>query len=267
MGTIFAVSYLCTAQWYCRSHWTNHISSTICISTSVQSPFSTASNPSHHPLPHVTNVHTAVEQCTVRSTKWIGNGDIMYSCGPIYMCGKFNYNFGTISNCKFKVNILVSLNKCTLLYTINDINCYIFRHGIAILRESSHQSYTINITIYVPLLPICCWYVINGVSHSECVGWYIDCKNMHSGNNRKLQNGWINMWTEGTVAVSRKAYNGITGVLGHQLVWKRLEAQIMKWYRFNRWSGSTSRTLVWDNPSSCVKPRDLSGSRPTAAIM
>jgi len=63
-----------------------------------------------------------------------------------------------------------------------------FRHRDAIIKESSYQSYTINITIYVPLLPIWCWYVINGVSHSACVGWYIDCKNMHSGNNRKLWN-------------------------------------------------------------------------------
>ena len=36
----------------------------------------------------------------------------------------------------------------------------------------------------------------------------------------KLQNGWINMWTEGTVAVSKKAYTGIAGVLVHPLVWK-----------------------------------------------
>ena len=95
-----------------------------------------------------------------------------------------------------------------------------FRHRGAILRYSSYQIYTINITIYVPLLPIRCWYVINGVTHSACVGWYIDCKNMHSGNNRKLQNGWINMWTEGTVAVSGKAYTGITGVLGQLIDWK-----------------------------------------------
>jgi len=43
---------------------------------------------------------------------------------------------------------------------------------------------------------------------------------MHSVNNRKLQNGWINMWTEGTVAVSVKAYTRITGVLLHPLNWK-----------------------------------------------
>jgi hypothetical protein len=36
----------------------------------------------------------------------------------------------------------------------------------------------------------------------------------------KLQNGWINMWTEGIVAVSQKAYNGIAGVLTHSLIWK-----------------------------------------------
>jgi len=125
---------------------------------------------------------------------------------------------GTVSGCKIKVNI--SFNKCPLLNTINYNNYSMFRQGSAILRKSSYRSYTINITIYVPFLPICCWYVINGVPHSACVGWYIDCKNMHIGNNRILQNGWINIWTEGTVAVSGKSYTVITGVLGHQLVWK-----------------------------------------------
>jgi hypothetical protein len=36
---------------------------------------------------------------------------------------------------------------------------------------------------------------------------------MYSMNNKKLQNGWINMWTEGNVAVSEKDYSGIIGVL------------------------------------------------------
>ena len=36
----------------------------------------------------------------------------------------------------------------------------------------------------------------------------------------KLQNGWINMSTEGTVAVSQKAYTGIAGVLVQPLVCK-----------------------------------------------
>jgi hypothetical protein len=84
-----------------------------------------------------------------------------------------------------------------------------------------------------------------------CVGWYIDFKNMYSMNSRKLQNGWINMWTEGTVVVRGKDYTGITGVLAHSLVWKH-----------NCWSGFdstdcqevlTPRTLGLDNNNPKVR--------------
>jgi hypothetical protein len=56
-------------------------------------------NSSHLPLSHVTNVHNTVEQCTIRSTKCISNGDTMSSCGPIFMGGNFN---GTVKQCKDK---------------------------------------------------------------------------------------------------------------------------------------------------------------------
>jgi hypothetical protein len=86
----------------------------------------------------------------------------MYSCGPIFMCGNCN---GTVKQCDFKQQsiyhpqyVLCDTPFVTYIY------CYMFRHRGAILREYSYQRYIINITIYVPLLPIWCRYAINGVS-------------------------------------------------------------------------------------------------------
>jgi len=127
---------------------------------------------------------------------------------------------GTVKQCKVKEqSIYRPINAICDTPFVTYIYCYMFRHIGAILREWK-KSYTINITIYVPFHPIRCWYAINGVSNSACVGWYIDCQNMHSVNNRKLQNGWINMWTEGTVAVRKEFNTGITDVPAISLIYK-----------------------------------------------
>jgi hypothetical protein len=141
----------------------------------------------------------------------------MYSCGPIFLCGNFN---GTVKQRKVKQQSIYHPQYllCDTPF-VTYIYCYMFRHIDVILMKSSTRSYTINTTLYVPLIPVWCRYAINGVSHSACVGWYFDCQNMHSVNNVKLQNGWINMWTEGTVAVSGKVYTGITGVMGQDIFW------------------------------------------------
>jgi len=142
----------------------------------------------------------------------------MYSCRLLLMGGSCN---GTVKQCKVKEqSIYRPTNAICDTPFVTYIYCYMFRHRCAILRETSQKRYIINKTIYVLLHTIRCWYVLNGVSHSACVGWYIDCQNMHSVNSRKLQNGWIHMWTEGTVAVSQMAYTRITGVLVHSLVWR-----------------------------------------------
>jgi len=56
-------------------------------------------NWSHLPIPHITNIHTAAEHSTIGSKKWLSDGDIMYSCGLIFMCGSFN---GSVKQCNVK---------------------------------------------------------------------------------------------------------------------------------------------------------------------
>jgi len=110
-------------------------------------------NWSHLPIPHVTNIHPAAEHCTIGSTKWLSNGDIMYSCGPILMCGSFN---GTVKQCKVKEESKYHRTSaiCDTPF-VTYINCYMIRHIGAILMDS-YKSYIIKITIYVPLHPISC---------------------------------------------------------------------------------------------------------------
>ena len=70
---------------------------------------------------------------------------------------------------------------------------------------------------------------------------------MHRGNNRKLQNGCINMGTEGTVDVSGKAYTGICDIVGHQLAWKYLGSGI----------DATDCQDVFQGPSISTTPQFL----------
>jgi hypothetical protein len=58
----------------------------------------------------------------------------------------------------------------------------------------------------------------------------------------------------------------------YSIIWRpgarhSLERQVLKLFWWNWLSQSTSRTLGWENHSSCVNPRELRGIRPTAAIM
>ena len=172
----------------------------------------------------------------------------MYSCGPIFMSGNFN---GTVKQCKGKeqsihhpTNAICDKPFVTYLY------CYMFRQSCHYLGLIIAKVYNQHINIcstppYKVLL-----YVTNGVSHSAWVVWYIDCKNMHSVNNRKLQNGWINMWTVGTVDVSQKAYTRTNGDLAQT---PNLETQVPKlcWWKWLAQNSSVdSRATEIQNPTS-----------------
>ena len=83
----------------------------------------------------------------------------MYSRGPIYvyMNGNFNDTVGTMKQRKIKEQSIYHAQYvlCDTSF-VTHIHCYMFRHRGAILRELSHQRYTINITLYVPLYSIWC---------------------------------------------------------------------------------------------------------------
>jgi hypothetical protein len=155
---------------------------------------------------------------------------------------------------------------CTVWYKI--CNIYILLH---VSTDRCHPQGVIIPKVYNQHNNICSTppnklliYAINAVSHSTCVGWYIDCKNRYSVNSRKLQNVWINMWTEGTVAVRGKDYTGITGVMAHPPVWKH-----------KCWSGvdaTDCQEVLWGPPlgtTTVLVPSLLEpfGTRPTATIM
>jgi len=90
-------------------------------------------NWSHHPIPHVTNIHTAAEHCAIGSTKWQSDGEIMYSCGPIFISGSCN---GTVKQCKVKEqSIYRPTNAICDTPFVTYIHCYMFRYMGAILRE------------------------------------------------------------------------------------------------------------------------------------
>jgi hypothetical protein len=160
------------------------------------------------------------------------------------------------------VNISSTLR--TVWYSI--CNIYLLLH---VSTERSHHQGVIIAKVYNQHNNICYTapnklliYVINDVSHSTCVGRYIDCKNRYSVNSRKLQNGWINMWTEGTVAVSEKDWYNWRPGAPHIL-----ETGELKWCWCNWLSGSSWITLGEDNSSSCIKSHELSDTHYTAAIM
>ena len=112
-------------------------------------------NWSHLPIQHITNIHTAAEHCTIGSTKWLSDGDIMYSCGLILMCGSCN---GTVKQCKVKEqSIYRPTNAICDTPFVTYIYCYMFRHRGAFLRDSSKETCTTNITAYFPYVKCLFW--------------------------------------------------------------------------------------------------------------
>ena len=124
-------------------------------------------NSTHHTFPHITNVHTTVEHCTSESTKWMSNGDIMYSCGPTYI-----YIYIYTHTHIYVVTLMTLLVQCqgarlNSIYHSTSTLCdtpYMTSTATCFDTEvpssgSYHSNATINITIYVPLLHIWCWYM------------------------------------------------------------------------------------------------------------
>ena len=100
------------------------------------------------------------------------------------MCGNCN---GTVKQCKVTEESMYHPQYvlCDTAF-VTYIYCYMFRQRChpqgVIIPKVYNQHNNIYSTPPNKLLI----YAINGVSHSACVGWYIDCKNMYSVNSRKF---------------------------------------------------------------------------------